>query len=201
MSLDVLPPGKAQDDDGQIYNRRYEVQTKELATIMDTDDTPDPAHNEIWIDKASMSASIMAESNKDEWRKLVFDGELIDPAVPERMRDDVLKLKDKVLRLDGNYFELTLRQLETFLTMIRNELKQSLDTLEIADLCDFEYAMKGVKFKNHDSAKGNWADAELGLFGWNRDGETYSTCLDNFNNHLLDEFKGDWRTIEPGVVD
>ena len=43
---------------------------------------------------------------------------------------------------------------------------------------------------------------ESGLFGCHPSDEgNYRTCLINFNNHLLDEFKSDWRKIEPGVSD
>lgn len=30
---------------------------------------------------------------------------------------------------------------------------------------------------------------------------TYNACLENFNNHLLDEFKTDWRKVSPSVGD
>ena len=117
------------------------------------------------------------------------------------MRESVEKLISKTTFLDNSYFEVVLTQLQTFLDMIAGELHQELVSKDIANLCNFEYSMKGIKFKNHDENKNNWADTSRGLFGYNRSGTEYTSCLENFKNHLLDEFKSDWRKITPGVVD
>lgn len=165
---------------------------------------------EVWIDKASMAASISAKDNVQDWKKLIYkcnsSGNLtenIDTVVPLRMRESVEKLISKTTFLDNSYFEVVLTQLQTFLDMIAGELHQELVSEDIANLCNFEYSMEGIKFKNHDSNNGKWADTRKfgGLFGYNRNGTEYQTCLTNFKNHLLDEFKSDWRKITPGVVD
>lgn len=41
-----------------------------------------------------------------------------------------------------------------------------------------------------------------GLFGYDEDEtDIYTSCVENFNNHLLDEFKRDWRKPTPIVDD
>lgn len=160
--------------------------------------------NSVWIDKASISASISAKDNVQDWKKLIYkcvDGNLtsnIDDAVPPRMRESVEKLISKTTFLDDSYFHVVLTQLQTFLDMIAGELHQGFVLSEIANLCNFEYSMKGIKFKNHDANQRNWANTG-GLFGYNRSGIEYTSCLESFKNHLLDEFKSDWRKITPGV--
>lgn len=162
--------------------------------------------NSVWIDKASMAASISAKDNVDDWKKLIYkcvDDNLtsnIDDAVPPRMRESVEKLISKTTFLDDSYFHVVLTQLQTFLDMIAGELHQEFVLSDIANLCNFEYSMKGIKFKNHDANQRNWANTG-GLFGYNRSGIEYTSCLESFKNHLLDEFKSDWRKITPGVVD
>ena len=155
-----------------------------------------------------MAASISARDNVQDWKKLIYkcdsSGNLtgnIDTDVPPRMRESVEKLISKTTFLDNSYFEVVLTQLQTFLDMIAGELHQELVSGDIANLCNFEYSMEGIKFKNHDSDKRNWANSSEfgGLFGYNRNGTEYQTCLTNFKNHLLDEFKSDWRKITPGV--
>jgi hypothetical protein len=78
ISLDVLPPGKLPDDDGDVYNRVYEVQQKVYADHVDfpEDDYPGkddaPGTNSVWIDKASIAASISANDNVGDWKKLIY---------------------------------------------------------------------------------------------------------------------------------
>ncbi len=55
VSLDVLPPGKLSDSDGDVFNRVFEVQTKVEARHHQMNDTE---NIKVWIDKASMAASI-----------------------------------------------------------------------------------------------------------------------------------------------
>lgn len=201
VSLDVLPAGKEQDDDGQIFNRVYEVQTKVYADHKTMDSLPEDGN--IWIDKASMMASIVAPSNVDDWKKLIYVDDDYDEAVPPRMREGIEKLVSKILFLDNDYFAVTLTQLETFLSMIRKELWAGLNASsmgEIAPLCNFAHSIRDVNFKNYANRKDAW-DQSNGLFGYQRGGTTYVSCLENFNNHLLDEFKSDWKKIEPGVSD
>ena len=207
-SLDVLPPGQMSDEDGDVYNRAFEVQTLVYAS-------PTPIQSslnkmKVWIDKASMAVSICAEPNDDTWKNLIYNGSSPDPAVPPRMSDGVTKLIDKITYLDKDYFELTLTQLQTFFSMIRTELYSGFplpesgvykSMVEISEICNFSYMLDDVDFPNHSSTKSNWNDVDTGLFGYKRSGNTYKNCLVNFNNHLLDEFKSDWKKIEPGVSD
>jgi NADH:ubiquinone oxidoreductase subunit len=87
VSLDVLAPNKAWSTDGDVFNRRYEVQTKVYAGITEIG-TP-PSDWRVWIDKASMVASIRANANKTEWRNLIYNGISEDQQVPPRMRESV----------------------------------------------------------------------------------------------------------------
>ena len=206
VSLDVLAPSQEPNDDGQVFNRTYEVQMDTVAELANMESLPTDGN--VWIDKASMLASICASSTDDSWKKLVYVRDesgkptsIEDVCVPARMRESILKLKDKTLFLGDDYFKVALTQLETFLTMIRDELNQEFVSSEIADLCHFDYTISGITFKNHSNDEEKWADPEHGLFGYERGGTTYQTCVANFNNHLLDEFKRDWRKIVPGVVD
>ena len=91
-----------------------------------------------------------------------------------------------------------------FLDMVRMELSQKFDMGDIASLCNFNYSISNIKFKNYRSDKGSWRNAgglgTGGLFGYDEDErDIYTSCVENFNNHLLDEFKSDWRKITPGV--
>ena len=95
--------------------------------------------------------------------------------------------------------------------MIAGELHQNFTKSDIAKLCDFEHTIKGIKFNNYNSNKKYWSlEREStvegvvqrpSLFGYHPgvDEDEYNACLTNFNNHLLDEFKSDWRKITPGV--
>lgn len=121
VSLDVLPPGESSTVDGDVFNRVYDVQTKVYAQHVDMDDT----NPTVWLDKASMVASICAPPNLYDWKKLIYSGPgyaEYDEAVPPRMRDGVDKLISKILFLDDTYFELVLTQLGTFFSMIGTEL-------------------------------------------------------------------------------
>ena len=205
VSLDILPPGKLSDGDGDVFNRVYEVQTKVYANHMDMPATAIEGMK-VWIDKASMAAFIEAIPNKTDWKKLIYSGTGYDEAVPSRMRDGIEKLISKTVFLDDTYFKLTLTQLQTFLGMIRDELWAGLDAQsrdEIARMCDFKYSLSDVTFKNHSRRNDDWDSATLGLFGYRTGaaGTKYSECLDNFNNHLQDEFKSDWRKLVVTVSD
>jgi hypothetical protein len=100
-----MPAGKVSDEDGDVNNRVFEVQTKVYANHMDMSDTE---NMKVWIDKASMAASIEAIPNKPDWRKLIYSGTDYDEAVPTRMREGIEKLISKIVFLDENYFKLTL---------------------------------------------------------------------------------------------
>ena len=132
------------------------------------------------------------------------------------MRESVLKLISKTTYLDNSYFKVILTQLQTFLDMVSSELYQQFtvdDIAQMCNLCDFKYSIDGIVFKNYTSNQDNWwhKDGDIlnsGLFGYYpkeedsseyEDEEKYKTCLANFNNHLLDEFKSDWRKITPGI--
>ena len=75
---------------------------------------------------------------------------------------------------------------------------------DISGICNFQYDISGIKFKNYIDGKSNWnTPGSLGvggLFGYNQE-DNYETCIENFNNHLIDEFKNDWRELEPKVSD
>ena len=120
------------------------------------------------------------------------------------MREQINKLRDKSLFLNDDYFTLALTQLKTFLTMIEDELSLSLvdSQSDISGICNFQYDISGIKFKNYIEGKSNWnTPGSLGvggLFGYNQE-DNYETCIENFNNHLIDEFKNDWRELEPKV--
>lgn len=120
------------------------------------------------------------------------------------MKEGVDKLISKMVFLDNDYFKMALTQLETFLSMIGNELHSGFGTTSISDIskiCSFEYLIKDILFKNYADDKNKWSDTEGGLFGYDRTGTAYTTCLKNFNNHLEDEFKNDWRKFNPTVTD
>lgn len=87
VSLDVLAPNKAWSTDGDVFNRRYEVQTKVYAYITQIGTTSSDWR--VWIDKASMVASIRASVNKTGWRNLIYNGINEDQQVPPRMRESV----------------------------------------------------------------------------------------------------------------
>lgn len=100
--------------------------------------------------------------------------------------------------MDKVYFELALKQLETFWQMIRNELWEGLTSASVQgvrDICNFAYYLDGVKFKTFETGQSNWCSAN-GLFGYDRNGDKYTSCRDTFAAHLLDEFKSDWKTIQ-----
>ena len=63
-----------------------------------------------------------------------------------------------------------------------------------------------MKFKNYKGRNEDWNAKGLletsGLFGYDDSEESaYAACVANFNNHLLDEFKNDWRKIDADVDD
>ena len=125
VSLEVLPHGKKSDEDGDVYDRIYEVQMKVYADHVHFPSGDYPGQSgdgTMWIDDASMVASIHANPNKDGWKNLIFNGELYDPYIPPRMRESVLKLISKTTFLDNFHFESVLAQLQTFLDMVRGEL-------------------------------------------------------------------------------
>lgn len=210
VSLDVMPPGKLTDEDGDVYNRVFEVQTRVEALPTNMSDN---LNMKVWIDKASMIASIEAVANLNQWKNLIYtssDGTTIDSAVPPRMRESVLKLISKIVFLNDDYFKLGLTQLQTFLSMIGTELFYKFNVPEIASLCNFKHLIRNIKFKNHSDERDYWANYDVGLFGYrNKNGDSsekeayakYTACLENFNNHLLDEFKSDWRKITLTVSD
>ena len=212
VSLGVLPAGQAYSEDGDVFNRVYELQTKVMASHVNIDTSQVPlGEDDVWIDKATMVASISAPSNVDTWKRLIYSGTEYDEAVPPRMREGIEKLISKILFLDDNYFELVLTQLGTFFSMIGTELYSGFpkadshgvykSVVEIGELCNFGYSIRNIKFKNHSSEKDEWNNTLTGLFGYDHSGTTYVSCLENFNNHLLDEFKSDWRKLVPGVSD
>lgn len=61
VSLVVLPPGQMSDEDGDIYDRVYEVQTSVKAQHIDIENSSEIPDWRVWIDRASMIASIEAE--------------------------------------------------------------------------------------------------------------------------------------------
>lgn len=119
------------------------------------------------------------------------------------MRESVEKLKDRTIYLDDSYFTTILEQLKSFLSMVMDELNQSFNQGEIEELCDFNYSIFNIKFKNYIStwnATGGLGTG--GLFGYDpSEEESYGNCVKNFNNHLLDEFSNDWRKLTPIVDD
>ena len=203
--MEVLPAGEFSDEDGTIFNRVYDVQNNIYSTHINFNGSY-PTGGNVWIDSASMVASIHSESNKNAWKKLIYAPSTYtsyDSSVPPRMRESVEKLKDRAIYLDDSYFTSALEQLKQFLSMIMDELNQTFNAKEIEELCDFDYSIYNIKFKNYIST--NWnATGGLGtggLFGYD-DSEktTYDACVANFNNHLLDEFKNDWRKSDPNVT-
>ena len=81
VSLEVLKPGTSSDEDGDIFNRVYEVQTKVYGYHVDFPTGDYPTSN-VWIDKASMAASVSAKANKDDWKGLIFIGSTYNPYIP-----------------------------------------------------------------------------------------------------------------------
>lgn len=183
VSLEVLPPGRITDEDGDVFNRVYEVSTGVVASSTEMNNL---TNSKIWIDKASMIASISAISNVPDWKNLIYVAPSLadlDDNVPPRMREKVDKLVSKIVFLDDDYFTLTLTQLKTFLSMIRGELgsgfgNPSTSIDDISKICNFKYTISQINFKNHSSEKDNW-NKEDGLFGY-RDGiagTRYGNCL------------------------
>lgn len=207
-SMEVLPAGKFSDEDGEIFNRAYSVQNDIFFTHMHFASSS-PSGDNVWIDSASMAASIHQEPNKYDWKKLTckpFEYSQEDDSVPPRMRESVEKLKDRTIYLDDSYFTTILEQLKSFLSMIMDELNQSFNQGEIEELCDFNYSISNIKFKNYDYDDGNWNKSGVlgvgGLFGYDEaEKDIYTSCVKNFNNHLLDEFSNDWRKLTPIVDD
>lgn len=56
-SVEVLPAGKFSDEDGEIFNRAYSVQNDVSSTHMHFTSSS-PSGDNVWIDSASMVASI-----------------------------------------------------------------------------------------------------------------------------------------------
>ena len=113
VSLEVLPPGTLSGEDGEVFNRVYEIQEKVYADHVDFPEGDYPgkkedgeAKNTVWIDKASMAASISANDNVDDWKNLIYkpsDHTTYDSSVPPRMRESVEKLISKTTFLDDSY--------------------------------------------------------------------------------------------------
>lgn len=203
-SVEVLPAGEFSDEDGTIFNRVYAVQNDIYSTHINFNGSY-PTGGNVWIDIASMSASIHSKPNNDDWKKLIYKLSAYDGSVPPRMRESVEKLKDRTIYLDDSYFTTILEQLKSFLSMIMDELNQTFTRSEIEELCDFDYSISNIKFKNYDSDDDNWNNpgdlGDGGLFGYDRtsEEESYGNCVENFNNHLLDEFKNDWGKIDVAI--
>lgn len=94
-----------------------------------------------------------------------------------------------------DYFNSILMRLRDFLGKILAELSIGDMKEAVASVCSLRYSAE-VPFAPHDGA---WADEDRGLFGWERDEDTYKSCRDNFDAHLLDEFMFDFKTISPNV--
>ena len=82
-----------------------------------------------------------------------------------------------------------------FLTIVKTELNQKIARRDIAELCKLDYGIEGVNFGAYSSTNEGWCDTD-GLFGWNRDGDVYKRCRDNFDSHLKSEFFNDFSVYD-----
>ena len=206
FSVVVLPPSSAWSSNGEIFNRYYEMQsgvfveTKKLTAENISQNMGDSV--KIWMDDASALATICLEDN-GSWRGLAYvpsDYSLVDYSIPEKTVDEILKLVRQQTRIPTEIINLSFVQVQTFLKNVEMEIGQDLDIQGIRDLCAVEYSVK----TQISPYGGDW-DSSSGMFGRKGDSQfsgIYNQCLENLNNHLIDEFSRDFMgyDVNPNLV-
>ena len=157
------------------------------------------------VDKANCLKTIRCECTNDGYLNLIGDGTTEDSRIPQEMRDEIKNLVIEQLKKDEAYTVVALTQLQSFLQRVDSELRQSefnrnWDRDDIRALCSFKYSAT-VQYADHDADNDMWKDADKGLFGYGRDGDTYKSCIDTFNEHFYNGFFKDFSTLGAKIGD
>jgi len=150
--LTVLPPGESFQFSGDIYGRQYQVEHNIYLPIihvpLDSDAFTEGKYK-IWMDVASTVKTIRTSITDDQWKNLIYKSTgAIDTVVPIAMREKVQQLVTRMTLKNDEYFRLLLTQFHSFMTLIYDELVQSLSVSDIRDLCRFDYDVQ-VDFPTH----------------------------------------------------
>lgn len=198
----VISPLKSMGKDGDIYGRYYEVENRVFSDHrqIDIGDTDVISNGNYWMDKVSVVKSMRCSETSSKWRNL------IESPVPAGMVDGVQKTIDGILKLDDDYFILSLTQLMTFLKLIRDELTNTIPVDEIMEMCSFKYDIT-LNFPHHITSREKWNTEgatipQSGLFGRNYGNDTYVECRNNFNDQLFNQFVNDYSVmnVQPSSI-
>jgi len=190
--LTVLPPGERTTTTGEVFDRQYMVE--EIVKVQHAL-ISNPSDVNAWADSASTLKSIRDVPTNDNWRLLINDGESPNEAIPQDLRKDVVELVNNCLLLDDYHFTLMLTQTQSFISAIKRELEQTIGKAEVASLCRFKYNAK-VTFPRHEQDVTKWNQPQDGLFGWEHSGDKYAQSIQDFNNHLYNEFFKDFSRLK-----
>ena len=104
FALHVISPYESTTNDGEVYNRFYEIS---MDIYAEHESIPEGhvADGKFWMDKAGTTKSIYRPANEDDYRKLTHlvdsNGNMTeDMAVPDKMREDIEELIGQKCNLD-----------------------------------------------------------------------------------------------------
>ena len=212
-TLRVLQVGDSFKNNGDIYDRYYVTEKLTYANHAEIAAARFATADTITLDKASLLKSIRATPTNTAYLKLINkvtggvpSETVVNDCVPTSMREQILNLVFKQLRLKDDYFTMMLMQLQTFLELIDKQLKLNQDagtwnSNDIRRLCKFKYDAQ-VSFTSHTKSNEAWSTEPGGLFGYRAGttAQTYDRCKTTWNQHLRNEFNTDFATLEDGTV-
>ena len=210
-ALRVLPAegeGSAFKENGDIYDRYYATEQLTYSGHADIS-ASDLVVGMSTLDLAASRSSMHELPTDSTYLKLVNLSEggipLPDenPRVPENMRKGVKDLVARMLGVDDNHLKSVLSQIQIFLELVDRQLKQSQeggtwDISDICSLCKFKYDAL-VSFPSHTAEASAWKSPSGGLFGWERQSETYAGSVSAWNQHLKDGFRLDFSSSQDNL--
>lgn len=186
VSVQAVAAGQPMKNPGDVYGRQYVMDKKVMSSrfhVSDADAT---------MDKSETTSSFRADPTDEAYLRLIqLNGE-VDDAVPTALQNAICDLVKNATKLTTSYFESILQRLGLFLGLISSELTQ--DLLARLNKSSVEYSAT-PKFNTVDDSNSAW-NTEDGLFGWERDGETYSACLEDLNRRMNSDFHYDFSSAD-----
>lgn len=189
----VLEPSQAPENDGDIYNRYFVVQESIYSKPKAIGESMLDG-GKVKYDNSISKKTIGDNPNKEDYKKL------LDSNVPSELHSKMEKLVKEQLKLDDSHFEVSLTQLQKFLSLIQGELRNEFDKTEFVQFGQFKFdANTGIT--DHLTDEKDWnvrkEDGKHGLFYV--DGETKglfdSNCA-SFGKFLFNEFSKDHSKIK-----
>jgi hypothetical protein len=107
FALNVIGPDDTSRNDGDVYNRFYEVS---LDVKVDHEQIRNTQLDDgkFWMDKAGTVKSISSAIEPDNYRSLIYNGSTEVAEIPEQMRKSVKTLVQNKCKLDDDYFNMVL---------------------------------------------------------------------------------------------